>query len=221
MGAADAEMLPALLQSHSGLGQGITFLCSVSITFTSIDIFDNWTCDYYDYLQNEHVYLDNLQEIGEVLETKLNKMSSNFNFGAGGGAPPRQPQVNLGEWMLNQQRQFQEFDRSFGMPSAFGSMSAFDPFSDPFFSQSPFRRRDPLTFQQQQHVPAAALQNNNHLGFSQNSNNRSLEAIRPRPIFPEEQFSPRSKVSFGDKFEIELNVEDFKPEVKLDTHFPH
>ena len=172
-----------------------------------------------DFVFSTSIFIINTTNLEEFI--KFNKMSSNFNFGAGGGAPPRQPQVNLGEWMLNQQRQFQEFDRSFGMPSAFGSMSAFDPFSDPFFSQSPFRRRDPLTFQQQQHVPAAALQNNNHLGFSQNSNNRSLEAIRPRPIFPKEQFSPRSKVSFGDKFEIELNVEDFKPEVKLEIHFPH
>ena len=68
VGAADAEMLPALLQSHSALGQGITFLCSVSITFTVIDILDMWLRLHYT-----HVYLDNLQEIGEELETKLIK----------------------------------------------------------------------------------------------------------------------------------------------------
>lgn len=65
-------------------------------------------------------------------------MTFNSNFGQN-----RQgPKTDLREWMLNQQRQFQEFDDSFGMPSAFGSSfgSFRDPFDDSFFS-SPFPAR--------------------------------------------------------------------------------
>ena len=63
-------------------------------------------------------------------------MTFNSNFGQN-----RQgPKTDLREWMINQQRQFQEFDESFGMPSAFGSsFGSFrdgrDPF-DSFFSSS-------------------------------------------------------------------------------------
>ena len=91
-------------------------------------------------------------------------MTSNFNFGNDGR--PRQPgsqEVNLGEWMANQQRQFQEFDRSFGMPSAFGGFSTFsDPFSDPFFSHSPFHQRNPLSIQNQNHPQKILTQVNSH-----------------------------------------------------------
>merc|ERR1719410_706103 len=107
---------------------------------------------------------------------------------------------------MNQQRQFQEFERSFGMPSAFGS-SFGDPFGDSFFS-SPFQRRDPLSLQQHSHFPASFSSSQSQpqpqrLTFS-NRNNDYL--VR------DQEFSPRSKVSSGDKFEIEVNVEDYKPE---------
>ena len=66
-------------------------------------------------------------------------MTFNSNFGQNGQGQ----KTDLREWMLNQQRQFQEFDESFGMPSAFGSSfgSLRDPF-DSFFS-SPFQRGFP------------------------------------------------------------------------------
>ena len=120
-----------------------------------------------------------------------------------------QPRVDLGEWMMNQQRQFQEFERSFGMPSAFGS-SFGDPFGDSFFS-SPFQRRDPFSLQQHSNFPASfsSLQSQSQpqrLTFSKR-NNDYLNQVR------DEDYSPRSKVSSGDKFEIEVNVEDYKPEV--------
>ena len=53
-------------------------------------------------------------------------MTDNSNFGRDRTAP----KTDLAQWMLNQQRQFQEFDRSFGLPSAFD-----DPF-DPFFASN-------------------------------------------------------------------------------------
>ena len=142
-------------------------------------------------------------------------MTSNFNFGNDGRRrQPGSQQVNLGEWMANQQRQFQEFDRSFGMPSAFGGFSTFsDPFSDPFFSHSPFHRRDPLSIQDQNFPlsinsqPSTLMQSRDR-GLDPKT--RSLESE-----IPEAHFSPRSKVSFNDKFEIELCVEDFKPEVNI------
>ena len=142
-------------------------------------------------------------------------MTSNFNFGNDGRA--RQPgsnQVNLGEWMANQQRQFQEFDRSFGMPSAFGAFSSFsDPFSDPFFSISPFHRRD-LPSLQQQSVPPS---NSQPLSLVRAADRGLHQKTRPliSSGIPDAHFSPRSKVSFNDKFEIELSVEDFKPEVNI------
>ena len=133
-------------------------------------------------------------------------MDPNFNFGR---VP--QPKVDLGEWMMNQQRQFQEFERSFGMPSAFGS-SFGDPFGDSFFS-SPFQRRDPFSLQQHSHFPSSfssSLQSQSQqpqrLTFSKRNNDYFDQARN-------EDYSPRSKVSSGDKFEIEVNVEDYKPEV--------
>ena len=142
-------------------------------------------------------------------------MTSNFNFGNDGRTRQQgSHQVNLGEWMANQQRQFQEFDRSFGMPSAFGGLSSFsDPFSDPFFSHSPFHRRDPLSIQNQNlslsnSQPLTVMQSRDR-GLDQNTRSLISSGI------PEAHFSPRSKVSFNDNFEIELCVEDFKPEVNI------
>ena len=142
-------------------------------------------------------------------------MTSNFNVGNEGRRHQTgSQQVNLGEWMANQQRQFQEFDRSFGMPSAFGGFSTFsDPFSDPFFSHSPFHhRRDPLSIQNQ-NFP---LGHSQPLTLMQSRDRGSYQKTRsPESDTPEAHFSPRSKVSFNDKFEIELCVEDFKPEVNI------
>ena len=130
-------------------------------------------------------------------------MNPNFNFGR---VP--QPKVDLGEWMMNQQRQFQEFERSFGMPSAFGS-SFRDPFGDSFFS-SPFQRRDPFSLQHSQFPPSiSSLQSHSEpqrLTFSKRNNDYFDQAR-------DEDHSPRSKLMSGDKFEIEVNVEDYRPEV--------
>ena len=142
-------------------------------------------------------------------------MTSNFNVGNEGRRHQTgSQQVNLGEWMANQQRQFQEFDRSFGMPSAFGGFSAFsDPFSDPFFSHSPFHnRRAPLSIQNQ-NFP---LGHSQPLTLTQSRDRGSYQKTRsPESDTSGAHFSPRSKVSFNDKFEIELCVEDFKPEVNI------
>eukprot|EP00092_Neocalanus_flemingeri_P004800 GFUD01005168.1.p1 GENE.GFUD01005168.1~~GFUD01005168.1.p1 ORF type:complete len:521 (-),score=138.30 GFUD01005168.1:487-2049(-) len=103
------------------------------------------------------------------------------------------PQNDLGEWMLNQQRQFQEFDRSFHTTPGFG-----DSFGD-FFS-SPFSRTTPAI---QSHQPAP--QSPTHA--------LSASRVPDRAMAESNDMSPKAKVSYDqDKFQVEFNVQDYRPE---------
>eukprot|EP00092_Neocalanus_flemingeri_P007651 GFUD01008261.1.p1 GENE.GFUD01008261.1~~GFUD01008261.1.p1 ORF type:complete len:518 (-),score=130.90 GFUD01008261.1:252-1805(-) len=103
------------------------------------------------------------------------------------------PQNDLGEWMLNQQRQFQEFDRSFHTTPGFG-----DSFGD-FFS-SPFSRTTPAI---QSHQPAP--QSPTHA--------ISASRVPDRAMAESNDMSPKAKVSYDqDKFQVEFNVQDYRPE---------
>merc|ERR1711942_310805 len=98
------------------------------------------------------------------------------------------PQCDLGEWMLNQQRQFQEFDRSFDRN--FHSSAGFGNTFGDFFS--PFSRPN-LALQQ---PPAHAY-----------------PAVPDRAMAQSSDMSPKAKVSYdADKFQVEFNVSDYLPE---------
>lgn len=101
------------------------------------------------------------------------------------------PQADLGEWMLNQQRQFQEFDRSFQTTPGFG-----DSFGSSFFS--PFSR------------PSLALQPQQPLTQSPT---HTLPAVPDKVMAQSSDMSPKAKVSYDqDKFQVEFNVQDYTPE---------
>jgi len=100
-------------------------------------------------------------------------------------------QCDLGEWMLNQQRQFQEFDRSFQSTPGFG-----DSFGSSFFS--PFSR------------PSLALQPQQPITQSPT---HTLPAVPDRAMAQSSDMSPKAKVSYDqDKFQVEFNVQDYTPE---------
>ena len=118
--------------------------------------------------------------------------------------------MDLREWMINQQRQFQEFERSFGLGSGFGGNfpSLHDSFNDPFFASFHNRRQQhPLSLQHQQQF--------NHQHHAPNYQPQQQQPTSHLHINRDNSSPPRSKISFGDNFEIEINVEDFKPEVRL------
>ena len=101
-------------------------------------------------------------------------------------------QCDLGEWMLNQQRQFQEFDRSFQTTPGFG-----DSFGSSFFS--PFSR------------PSLALQPQQPITQSPT---HTLPAVPDKAMAQSSDMSPKAKVSYDqDKFQVEFNVQDYTPEV--------
>lgn len=104
------------------------------------------------------------------------------------------PQCDLGEWMQNQQRQFQEFDRSFDR--SFQSTPGFGTFGD-FFS--PFSR------------PSLALQS------SQQPTSQPPAHAYPtapnREMAQSSDMSPKAKVTYDqDKFQVEFAVQDYTPE---------
>lgn len=101
------------------------------------------------------------------------------------------PQADLGEWMLNQQRQFQEFDRSFQTTPGFG-----DSFGSSFFS--PFSRPS-LAIQPQQPIT--------------HSPTHTLPSVPDKAMAQSSDMSPKAKVSYDqDKFQVEFNVQDYTPE---------
>jgi len=104
------------------------------------------------------------------------------------------PQCDLGEWMLNQQRQFQEFERSFQTTPGFG-----DSFGD-FFS--PFPTRQNLALQSP------------HLQSNPQSPTHTLpRSGDTRVMSQSSDMSPKAKVSYDqDKFQVEFNVQDYSPE---------
>merc|ERR1711892_65464 len=108
------------------------------------------------------------------------------------------PQCDLGEWMLNQQRQFQEFDRSFQTSSGFGNSFGdfFSPFSRPNLALQPHQQPQPLPQQAISQSPA-------HIS----------PAVPERAISQSNDMSPKAKVSYDqDKFQVEFNVQNYTPE---------
>merc|ERR1712142_29415 len=106
------------------------------------------------------------------------------------------PQCDLGEWMLNQQRQFQEFDRSFDR-NFHSSVGFGNTFGD-FFS--PFSR------------PNLALQQSSQQPLSQPPAH-AYPTVPDRAMAQSSDMSPKAKVSYdADKFQVEFNVQDYTPE---------
>merc|ERR1712106_191929 len=112
------------------------------------------------------------------------------------------PQCDLREWMLNQQRQFQEFDRSFQTSSGFGNSFGdfFSPFSRPNLALQPHQQSQP---QPQLQPQQAISQSPAHIS----------PAVPERAISQSNDMSPKAKVSYDqDKFQVEFNVQDYTPE---------
>ena len=108
------------------------------------------------------------------------------------------PQYDLGEWMINQQRQFQEFDRSFDR--TFHTTPSFGNTFGDFFS--PFSRPNLALQSSQQQLPP--------------SSTHAYPTAPDRAMAQSSDMSPKAKVSYdADKFQVEFNVEDYTPEVGL------
>jgi len=98
--------------------------------------------------------------------------------------------------MLNQQRQFQEFDRSFDRN--FHSSAGFGNTFGDFFS--PFSR------------PNLALQQSSQQPLSQPPAH-AYPTVPDRAMAQSSDMSPKAKVSYdADKFQVEFNVQDYTPE---------
>merc|ERR1711887_233964 len=107
------------------------------------------------------------------------------------------PQCDLGEWMINQQRQFQEFDRSFD--TSFHTTPGFGKTFGDFFS--PFSR------------PNLALQSSQQQAQPPPPPAHVYPIVPDRAMSQSSDMSPKAKVSYdADKFQVEFNVEDYTPE---------
>merc|ERR1711970_1551273 len=105
------------------------------------------------------------------------------------------PQCDLGEWMLNQQKQFQEFDRSFDR--SFHTTPGFGNSFGDFFS--PFSRPNLALQSSQQPLPPPPT--------------HAYPIVPDRAMAQSSDMSPKAKVSYdADKFQVEFNVEDYTPE---------
>merc|ERR1711970_1426680 len=105
------------------------------------------------------------------------------------------PQCDLGEWMLNQQKQFQEFDRSFDR--SFHTTPGFGNSFGDFFS--PFSRPNLALQSSQQPLPPPPT--------------HAYPIVPDRAMSQSSDMSPKAKVSYdADKFQVEFNVEDYTPE---------
>jgi len=105
------------------------------------------------------------------------------------------PQYDLGEWMINQQRQFQEFDRSFDR--TFHTTPSFGNTFGDFFS--PFSRPNLALQSSQQQLPPPST--------------HAYPTAPDRAMAQSSDMSPKAKVSYdADKFQVEFNVEDYTPE---------
>ena len=113
--------------------------------------------------------------------------------GAGHYGQQEGPQSGLDGWIEQQQRQFRDFDSSFGVSSGFADFDTFPRISS-IFAPSPRQAlAPPLTTSSL--VPASV--------------NRSM-ALQSG----ESDMSPKAKVSYDqDKFQVEFNVQDYTPEV--------
>ena len=103
------------------------------------------------------------------------------------------PQSGLDGWIEQQQRQFRDFDSSFGVSSGFADFDTFPRISS-IFAPSPRQALAPP-------LPTSSL--------VPASVNRSM-ALQSG----ESDMSPKAKVSYDqDKFQVEFNVQDYTPEV--------
>merc|ERR1719234_2935339 len=125
----------------------------------------------------------------------------------GGGARQRQePQSGLDGWIEQQQRQFRDFDSSFGVSSSgFADFDTFPRISS-FFAPSPSQRQQALLAPP--HPSSSSLVPAATSATSVNRNNNSM-ALQSG----ESDMSPKAKVSYDqDKFQVEFNVQDYTPE---------
>merc|ERR1711970_1293785 len=108
-------------------------------------------------------------------------------------------QSGLDGWIEQQQRQFRDFDSSFGVSSGFADFNTFPRISS-FFAPSPHR---------QQALLAPPLPSSSLVPAAATSVNRSNMALQSG----ESDMSPKAKVSYDqDKFQVEFNVQDYTPE---------
>ena len=113
--------------------------------------------------------------------------------GAGHYGQQEGPQSGLDGWIEQQQRQFRDFDSSFGVSSGFADFDTFPRISS-IFAPSPRQALAPP-------LPTSSL--------VPASVNRSM-ALQSG----ESDMSPKAKVSYDqDKFQVEFNVQDYTPEV--------
>ena len=114
----------------------------------------------------------------------------------GAGHSSQGPQSGLDGWIEQQQRQFRDFDSSFGVSSGFADFDTFPRISS-IFAPSPRQALAP-PLPSSSLVPAAV---------SVNRSNMALQS-------GESDMSPKAKVSYDqDKFQVEFNVQDYTPEV--------
>ena len=117
--------------------------------------------------------------------------------GAGHYGQQEGPQSGLDGWIEQQQRQFRDFDSSFGVSSGFADFDTFPRISS-IFAPSPRQALAPPLPSSSLLVPAAV---------SVNRSNMALQS-------GESDMSPKAKVSYDqDKFQVEFNVQDYTPEV--------
>ena len=119
---------------------------------------------------------------------------------AGGeGHSSQGPQSGLDGWIEQQQRQFRDFDSSFGVSSGFADFDTFPRISS-IFAPSPRQALAPPP-PSSSLLPAAAA------AASVNRSNMALQS-------GDSDMSPKAKVSYDqDKFQVEFNVQDYTPEV--------
>ena len=124
--------------------------------------------------------------------------------GAGHYGQQEGPQSGLDGWIEQQQRQFRDFDSSFGISSP--GFADFDTFSrlPSIFAPSP---RQALAPPPHGHPSSSSLVPCGSGGSVNRSTTMALQS-------GEADMSPKAKVSYDqDKFQVEFNVQDYTPEV--------
>ena len=131
-------------------------------------------------------------------------MTSPLGAGGAGQSSSQGPQSGLDGWIEQQQRQFRDFDSSFGVSSGFADFDTFPRISS-FFAPSP----------RQQALLAPPHPSSSLVPAAATSVNRSNMALQSG----ESDMSPKAKVSYDqDKFQVEFNVQDYTPEVSAPSY---
>ena len=119
------------------------------------------------------------------------------------------PQSGLDGWIEQQQRQFRDFDSSFGISPGFADFDTFSRLPS-IFAPSP---RQALAPPPHGHPSSSSLVPCGSGGSVNRSTTMALQS-------GEADMSPKAKVSYDqDKFQVEFNVQDYTPEVS--PHFLH